>query len=75
MGSCIELGGQIHAGAVQNLVPTLLPQETEGDVVDPAVVSNISRGAIAAVVLGEFLLCQTLHHQAQGYGGKRMGRP
>ena len=75
MGSRIKFGGQIYAGGVQHLVPTLLPQETVGYVIDFAFVGNVCRGTIFAVVLGEFLFCQPSHRWAPGVALKEWGDP
>lgn len=63
VGGLIQAAGEILAGGVQHLVAAFLPQEAVGNVVYPALVGDVGRGAVLAVVSGQFLPGEFSHRQ------------
>jgi len=51
MGRFSQAAGQIGTRGVDGLVPTVLPKETAGYVIDPSLVGNKCRCAMLAVTL------------------------
>lgn len=63
VGGMIKTGGQIYTSGMQHLMPTILPQETEGYVIYSALVGYKGRCSILAIVLAKFLFRKLSHLQ------------
>jgi hypothetical protein len=73
MRSLVQIACQILSGRVKNPVPPFLPQKAVRHVIDLALVGDIRRSPILAVVLGEFLFCESVYPACLRFSLKRSG--